>query len=265
MPHCPFRTFLDKGILFSILLGMLSILPGQPDANGSQARPFNPGDRLFYDVKWGIMKVGEVEMRVERVEEGELGELKFIMLLRTTPWADLLYKVRNRIESYTDAEVTQSLRYRKNQREGSLHREIVVEFDWDEQSAQYINFGEPMDPISIQSGCQDPFSILFAYRLHKKQIGQTIRIPVTDGKRTITTEIEILREEQVRVEAGKFDCLTVSADVKGLGGVFSKSEDASIDLWFSNDERDMIVKMTSSVSVGKFRVELRKFVLGNPT
>ena len=265
MPHRPSRLPLQKGILFPLLLGMLFSLPGQLESVGSKGRPFHPGDHFYYDVKWGIMKVGEAEMLVERAEEGEFGELKFTLLLRTTPWADLLYRVRNRIESYTDGEATQSLHYRKNQREGSLHREITVEFDWDEQSAQYSNFGEQLDPIPIERGCQDPFSILFAYRMHEKHVGQTIRIPVTDGKRTLMSEIEIVQEEGVKVEAGKFDCLSVSADVKGLGGVFSKSEDASIDLWFSNDEREIIVKLISSVNVGRFRVELRKYVLGKST
>ncbi len=266
MPHSPLRLFLPfllhKGSILPLVLSMLYLLPGRLDAKESYGRPFNPGDHFYYDVKWGIMKVGEVEMLVERAEEGEVGELKFILLLRTTPWADLLYRVRNRIESFTDGEVTQTLHYRKNQREGSLHREIVVDVDWDKQSAQYSNFGEPLDPIPIEPGCQDPYSILFAYRLHEKKIGQTIRIPVTDGKKTLMTEIEIVRKERVKVEAGKFDCVSVSADVKGLGGVFRKSENAAIDLWFSNDEHEIIVKMTSSVNVGKFRVELRKYVLG---
>ncbi len=266
MPHPRSRLFLlfllDKGIILPLVLGMLYLLPGRLDANGSFERPFNPGDHFFYDVKWGVMKVGEAEMLVQRAEESEVGDLKFILLVRTTPWADLLYKVRNRIESFTDEKVTQTLHYRKNQREGGLHREIVIDVDWDKKSAQYSNFGEPLDPIPIEPGCQDPYSILFAYRLHEKKIGQRIRIPVTDGKKTIMTEIEIVREEKVKVEAGRFDCVGVSADVKGLGGVFSKSENAAIDLWFSQDEHKIIVKMTSSVNVGKFRVELRKYVLG---
>ena len=266
MPHRRSHFFLpfplDKGSILPLLLVMLNLLPGRLDAKESYGRPFNPGDHFFYDVKWGIMKVGEAEMLVERAEESEVGELKFILLLRTTPWADLIYRVRNRIESFTDGEVTQTLHYRKDQSEGRLHREIVIDVDWDKQSARYSNFGKPLDPIPIEPGCQDPYSILFAYRLKDKKIGQRIRIPVTDGKKTIMTEIEILREERVKVRAGKFNCVSVSADVKGLGGVFSKSENAAIDLWFSNDEHRIIVKMISSVHVGQFRVELRKYVLG---
>ncbi len=252
----------DKGRILPLVLGVVFMLPGWLFAAEPARRPFNPGDHFYYDIKWGIMKVGEAEMLVEKSDDGMPGELKFILLVRTTSWADLFYKVRNRVESYTDAKVTQTLHYRKNQNEGRLHRDIVVEVDWEEKSAQYSNFGERLDPIPIEPGCQDPFSILFAYRLEEIAIGNRIQIPVTDGKKTITTEIEIVKEERVKVRAGKFNCLRVAPDVKDLGGVFSKSKNSTIDIWFSNDEHKIIVKMSSSVSVGKFNVALSKYVLG---
>ncbi|MFP4283307.1 MAG: DUF3108 domain-containing protein, partial [Opitutales bacterium] len=45
-------------------------------------------------------------------------------------------------------------------------------------------------------------------------------------------------------------------DIKDLGGVFRKSDDASVRFWFSDDERQLPLRMESSVAVGKFWAEL---------
>jgi hypothetical protein len=72
-----------------------------------------------------------------------------------------------------------------------------------------------------------------------------------------------MEREKVKVKAGRFDCVRVRPDIKDLGGVFSKSKNSSMDLWFSDDNQKLIVKMSSSVSVGSFKVELRDYVLGD--
>ena len=256
--HFPY----DKARMFPLVLTVLMLLPGWIMADEAE-RPFNAGDHFHYDIKWGFLKVGEAEMIVEEIAPEEPGDLKFILLIRTTSWADTFYRVRNRIESTTDATITKSLRYTKKQQEGGRKREIEVTFDWDKNEAQYSNYGEAIPPIQIDDDCHDPFSVLFAYRLKEFIIGEHIQIPVTDGKKSIVSDIMVTERERIKVKAGRFDCVRVRPDIKDLGGVFSKSKDSSMDLWFSDDKHKLIVKMTSSVSVGSFKVELRDYVLGD--
>ncbi len=253
----------DKVRMTPLVLAVLFMLPSLVTADTNDDRPFNVGDHFYYDIKWGILKVGEAEMLVEAAGEENPGDLKFVLLVRTSSWADTFYKVRNRIESYTDAEVTRALHYVQDQYEGGREREITVTFDWDSNTAQYKNFEDKRTAISIPADCQDPFSLLFAYRLKEFEPGKRISVPVTDGKKSVTADIEVLERETIKVKAGKFECLRVRPDVKDLGGVFSKSKNAHMDIWFSNDKHKLIVKMSSSVSVGRFKVELRDYVLGD--
>jgi hypothetical protein len=246
-----------------VILAVLFMIPTWLTAEAGDQRPFNAGDHFLYDVKWGFFKVGEAELIVEETGEQEPGDLKFVILVRTTSWADKFYSVRNRIESCTDAQVTQSLSYTKSQSEGGRKREITVTFDWDNKTAQYKNFNDKLAPINIPEGCHDPFSVLFAFRMGEFALGEYIRVPVTDGKKTLRADIVVAEEESIKVKAGRFDCLRVVPDTKDLGGIFSKSKDASMDIWFSNDKHKLIVKMSSSVSVGRFKVELREYVLGD--
>ncbi len=253
----------DKARMLPLILSVVLLLPNLLTAEAGSDRPFNVGDHFYYDIKWGFLKVGEAEVIVEQAGDDGPGDLKFILLVKTTSWADAIYRVRNRIESYTDAEVSQSLHYVKSQREGSRKREIVVDFDWDSRKAQYANFGELNPSIDISEGTHDPFSVIFAFRLREFTLGKRISVPVTDGRKSRITDIDVLEEERIKVKAGKFDCLRVRPDVKDLGGVFSKSKDSHMDIWFSNDNHKLIVKMSSSVSVGSFKVELREYVLGD--
>lgn len=253
----------DKVRMTPLVLAVLFMLPSLVTADMDKDRPFNAGDHLVYDIKWGILKVGEAEMLVEASGEENPGDLRFVLLVRTSPWADTFYKVRNRIESYTDAEVTKALHYVKDQYEGGREREITVNFDWDKNTAQYKNFEDQLAAITVPADCHDPFSVLFAYRLKDFQLGQRISVPVTDGKKSLTADIDVLEKETIKVKAGTFDCLRVRPDVKDLGGIFSKSKDAHMDIWFSDDKHKLIVKMSSSVSVGRFKVELREYVLGD--
>lgn len=267
MPYPKTRLFLnfpnDKVRMTPLILAILFMMPSLVTADVEAERPFNVGDHFYYDIRWGILKVGEAEMLVEAAGEENKGDLRFVLLVRTSSWADTFYKVRNRIESYTDAEVTKTLHYVKSQREGSREREVTVTFDWDSNTAQYTNFDDKMDPISIPVDCQDPFSVIFAFRLREFNLGERISVPVTDGKKSLVAEIDVLEKETIKVKAGSFDCLRVRPDVKDLGGIFSKSKDAHMDIWFSDDKHKLIVKMSSSVSVGRFKVELRDYVLGD--
>lgn len=259
--HFPY----DKVRMVPLILSVLFMLPGWIAAETPRDRPFNVGDHFRYDIKWGIFKVGEADMLVEDAGAEDPGDLKYVLLVRTTSWADAFYKVRNRIESFTDAEVTKSLRYVKSQREGGREREIVVTFDWENKQAQYSNYGDKLEPVELYENSHDPFSVLFAYRLKEFVLGDHIQIPITDGKKSLVTDILVEERELVKVKAGRFDCLRVRPDIKDIGGVFSKSKDSSMDIWFTDDEHKLIVKMSSSVSVGSFRVELRDYVLGDST
>ena len=69
---------------------------------------------------------------------------------------DLFYKVRDRIDAYTDLEMTHSVLYKKKQREGKYKKDVIVYFDWDKEEASYAIPGKVMKPIAILPGSFDP-------------------------------------------------------------------------------------------------------------
>lgn len=256
------------GIAFSTALSALAQTPEAPEAakESSQseekevrALPFPPGEKLTYEIRWSVFPVGTATLEfLGPVEFNGEEAYKIILTARTNSFADGFFKVRNYNASWVDTDFSKPLHYIKLQNEGKERREVVVTFDWDQNKAQYSDFGNKLDPIDIAEGSWDPLSIVYAVRAMRFNDLKELDIPTTDGKKLMMTEIEVKGSDRIRVPAGTFETLVVVPDTKDLGGVFKKSDNAGITFWFSKDDRHLPVRMSSSVAVGSFVAELVK-------
>ncbi|MEW6328075.1 MAG: DUF3108 domain-containing protein [Thermodesulfobacteriota bacterium] len=219
--------------------------------------PFHPGEKLTFQIKWSFIPAGEAVLAVLPIETiNGVESYHFVMLARTHPFIDIFYKVRNRIDAYTDIAMTRSVLYKKKQHEGRTQRDIIVNFDWERMEAQYSNFGEKKDPVSILSGSFDPLSVLYALRLRDLKENTEIEIPVTDGKKSIMGKAKVVRKEKIKLASGTYETYLVKPELRHIGGVFERSKDAELDVWVTADERRIPVKIKSKVMIGSFVAEL---------
>jgi hypothetical protein len=219
--------------------------------------PFVSGEKIFYVIRWGIFDVGSATLEVTGpvIREGQKA-WQIVLTAQTNSFADKIFKVRDYNAVWVDENFTKPLYYVKNQNEGSTHREVVVTFDWEKNKAQYSDKGVAHNPIDILPGSWDPLAITYAVRAMDLSSATHISVPSTDGKKSTTTEINIGTPEIIRTPAGRFETIMLLPDTKDLGGVFRKSSDASIRLWFSNDNRHIPIRMASKVIVGSFVAEM---------
>jgi hypothetical protein len=226
--------------------------------------PFDPGERLTFKVYWTFIPAGEVTFEILPPEtiNGILC-LRFVMTARTYEAVDLIYKVRDRIDSYTDQRVTRSILFKKQQ-EGKSKRRIIVDFDWEKQQVQYSNFGEKRDPIPLLPGAFDPVSVFYAFRLHALAEGRELEVPVTDGKKCVVGKARVIKREKIMVSSVPYDTFLVEPEMKQIGGIFEKSEKANLQVWVTSDKDHIPVKIKSRVIVGSFVAELTSVEKGRP-
>ena len=219
--------------------------------------PFYPGEKLTFELRWSVVRAGEAVVEVLPIEtvNGE-DAYHFLMTVKSTPFVDLFYKVRDRIDSYCDVGMNKSLLFMKKQREGRSKRDVLVIFDWEKHQAQYSNFGKKRKPISIVPGTFDPYAAFYFTRLFDWEKGSEIERPVTDGKKNIIGKARMIKRETITVPSGTYDTFLIEPDIEHVGGVFEKSEDAKIELWVTADERRIPVRLKSKVVVGSFVGEL---------
>jgi len=220
-------------------------------------RPFQPGEKMNYVLKWGVIPAGEATLEVHDMDEIQGVEAyHFVMTARSNSFIDVFFKVRDRIDSYADVGMNHSLYYKKDQQEGKTRRDIKVDFDWDKNESTYVNFDTEPKVISLIPGSFDPLSVFYRSRLFDLQEGSEFEQPVTDGKRSLMGVLRVTGKKKVKVAAGTFETLLLEPDLQKLEGVFSKKQRAKIKLWVTNDERRLLVKLKSKAKVGSFVAEL---------
>jgi len=221
-----------------------------------RAYPFSPGEKLTFQVKWSFIPAGEGILEILPMERvNGIRSYHFVMTTRTYPVIDLFYKARDRIDAYTDAAMTHSILYKKR-KEGKSKRNVIVNFDWGKQEAQYSNFGKNNNPIPIKPGSFDPLSVFYALRLHALKENMEIQAPVTDGKKCVMGKVNIIRRETVKVASGTYDTFLAEPELRHIRGVFKKRKNAKLQIWVSADHRRIPVRIRSKVSVGSFVAEL---------
>ena len=219
--------------------------------------PFQPGEKLTFQVNWSFIPAGEAVLEVLPVETiNGVKSYHFVMTAKTNSFADIFYKVRDRIDAYTDIEMNHTILYKKRQREGRTKRDVIVNFDWKKGEAQYSISGKKRNPISILPGTFDPLAVFYAFRLHNLKKGIELQIPVTDGKKCVIGKARVIRRERIEVPIGIYDTYLVEPDLEHIGGVFRKSKDAKLQIWVTADNRRIPLRIKSKVIVGSFVAEL---------
>jgi len=224
---------------------------------GEGSFPFQPGEKLTFQVNWSFIPAGEAVLEILPIETiNGVKSYHFVMTAKTNSVVDVFYKVRDRIDAYTDIGMNHTILYKKRQREGRTKRDVIVNFDWKKREAQYSISGKKRNPISILPGTFDPLTVFYAFRLHNLKKDIELQIPVTDGKKCVIGKAKVIRRERIEVPIGIYDTYLVEPDLEHLGGVFRKSKDAKLQIWVTADSRRIPLRIKSKVIVGSFVAEL---------
>ena len=244
----------NKTVLTAVVILLLSFTPR---LSGTEESGISAGgEKMTFQVRWAFIVAGEATLEFfpgERLYYTRVN--RYLYTARTSEFADMFYKVRDTIESYTDADLNRSIIYRKKQR-GKSTRDITVSFNWDSKTARYTKNGSSMPPIKISPGTFDPLSVFYAFRSKLSDDNKEIKIYLTDGKRHITAVARTVKRETIKVAGKKYDTILVEPRMEGVGGVFQKSKNAKLKIWVTDDSRRIPVRIKSKVAVGSFVADL---------
>ncbi|MBI9079503.1 MAG: DUF3108 domain-containing protein [Pseudodesulfovibrio sp.] len=245
-----------KAVYLLLIWSMLMLVP-IPPAHAALTMPFGPGEKLTYEIHWTFIHAGDAVLEVMPDTEIDGVPVRHFKATATTvPWVDKFYKVRDTMDAWTNMDVTYALRYKKDQNEGTYHKDVDLIFDKEKnQSLRYVR-GDLKHVIDQPADAFDPMSVLFSFR--KQIFYKTMKFGanVSDGKKSVVGEAYVEDLENVETPMGIIRAFRVRLDVKHLSGVFNKSKDAELIVWFSADNRRIPVKVRSKVKVGHFTLEL---------
>ena len=251
---------MSKRKLFFLFWPVLLLLA--PLLRAETLLPFISGEKLEYEMKWGFFPVGYATMEVNRLSVddgnhsamGSVNQVKFFV--RTNSFADTFYKVRTTITSTMDDDFTRTLSYQKSQREGSTRREILVDYDYGKKEVRYHLNGEDPKTIPLPEPCFDPLAIAYYFRIHPIEPNSEKVLPTCDGKKFRQVIVRSGDREKLKLPMGTYSVIRTEPAMENLGGVFNKSPDGLLQVWYSDDQRRVPVRVSSKVVVGSFTATL---------
>lgn len=248
-------------LTFFGLLWLWGAFPGAANA-APPGLPFQVGEVLEYDLKWSVFGVGRARMEVLPMTEVEGATAwHFAFSVRTNAFADRFFKVRTTINSWVSEDLQRTLRYTEIKREGKTERAIELNFDYESNRVTYFNFGEAREPVELPDGpVLDPLGAVYHLRALLPGAGKdasgSMDFSVTDGKKVVALRIQPEREERIRVNGRRYESLRFIPQTGELGGVFEKSEDSEVRIWFTADASAALLQVQGEVVVGSFWAKL---------
>jgi len=81
--------------------------------------PFYPGEKLTFQLKWTVVPAGEGILEILPIETIKgVKTYHFVLTAKSNSFIDYIYKVRDRIDAYTDIEILTQSCIKKNSAKG---------------------------------------------------------------------------------------------------------------------------------------------------
>lgn len=247
----PFRRFLFSAAL--LLASAATRAPAQSSDGEPRRNAYGVGESLIYDVKFGFLNVGTARMDVVGIDTVR-GRRAWHTKLEITGGIPG-YRVHEVLESWIDVETENSLRHVNESAEGSRERRYTYEIM--PERGVYRENDKPEKP-TVEHPLDDG-AFLYFVRNQPLVLGKSYDFPryFIPDRNPVTVIVE--RAERVEVPAGPFDTIVLRPIIKARG-VFSKNGRA--ELWLTNDERRLMVRMETHLAFGTISLRLREFTQG---
>jgi hypothetical protein len=216
-------------------------------------------EALLYAAEWRLMRAGNARIAWTGAGLNRSASLK----LETTGFVGSLHKVNDDYSvSYNDQFCVSSSLMKAH--EGKKKREITVTFHRKPGKAEFVerdvlknNSVISEKEIDVPACVHDTIAALARLRTMKTEPGQTVELPISDGKKSAMVRIQALRRENVKTPAGEFRTTRFEAHV--FNNVIYRRK-ARLFVWLTDDERRLPVRILVDMPfyIGNVTLELEK-------
>ncbi len=184
----------------------------QSSASGTTAA-VRPAESLTFGVEWRLIRAGTVKL-VWAPGQGSRQNQADVTLLASGIVAKL-YTVNDHYTVHSDAQLCATdILFRAE--EGKRKRETLVTFDHGRKKASYlekdlIKNTTARREVDIAPCTYDVINALYHLRGVKLDPGQSVQLPVSDGKKMVYVKVEAQEREQVKTPTGTYNTIRYEA------------------------------------------------------
>ena len=241
------RKYLERLLLSVALLAPVGAIQSQRPV------PFQVGEELVFKATFGIIPAGTAKMRVESIDTVRGRPAYHITF--AIDGGIIGFRIHDRYESWMDVETLSSLRHKQQISEGRYKRNTTYEIY--PELGQYQKNDEPVQ-ASVDNPLDDG-SFVYALRAMAVGVGDTLRVDRYFRPDRNPVVLVGSRREKIDVGAGSFFALVIRPSIKA-NGIFGENGEAEV--WFSEDERRIPLKIKSKFAKFSLNLSLESFVPG---
>lgn len=238
---------------YACIVVVLALLGGLLTDQSALAFPIP--ERLEFEISYGGITAGRAVQEV--TQEGN--EVHIVSTAKSADWLKLFFPVDDRIESVLikgapPLSIGVPRLYRERIREGWTRFEKDAVFDCEVlevNTKDLLKKNETTQKITKRT--YDTLSSFFYFRTVALQVGTSSFIDIFDCKKLWSTEVQVLRREQIETPLGTFNTIVIKPLLKSEG-IFARTGDMHI--WLTDDERRIPVLMKSKVRIGSITATL---------
>ena len=220
------------------------------------AGAFTIPERLEFEISYTGITAGYAAQEVSTSGR----DIRIVSTARSADWLKFFFPVDDRIESLVAAGSTPgtigvSRKFSERIREGGTrrHKEAVFDQQRLEVTTKDLIKGTTTEQ-QITRTTYDTLSSFYYFRsISSLQPGTSHHIDIFDGKRLWSTEVQVLRREELKTSLGRFKTIVIKPLLKSEG-IFARTGEMLI--WLTDDERRIPVQMKSKVVVGSITATL---------
>jgi Protein of unknown function (DUF3108) len=211
-------------------------------------------EKLVYDMTWTGIKAGTATEEISY--DGD--SVKIVSTVRSADWISVFFPVEDRVESVLTKAPPPQLglprQFRMKVREGRHRRDKEMTFDHKNGKAYYVDhLNKEKATIDILPQTYDTYSSFYFIRTMKLEVGKPVYVNILDSKQLWNVEVLVLKKERIETILGKVDTIVIRPLIKSEG-IFDRK--GAIDIWLTDDERRIPVRMKTKVAVGSITATL---------
>jgi hypothetical protein len=246
----------------SRLFFILFLVGGIFNANGqfvpvpSNEKPFKPGEKLTYLVKFGPIIGGTASLTLRQVMYENMLVYHSKAEGKTIGVAEKLYSVKDVFESYFDIKTIKPYKLVRDVKEGTYKKHEEAFFDLSQGTAYSLRLDTV---IKVPPEILDMVSLIYFIRtldLSKMKSGDVLKTITYFDDELFPFDIRYKGKEEVKTKFGKISCFRFDPVVEP-GRMFESEDDMTI--WISDDKNIIPVKVRFDLLVGSLRIELEDY------
>jgi len=226
----------------------------------AKAMPFQPGERLTYDVTWSVFQAGTVSATLQSILQGSKDDYAVVTTAHSQGFVSLLFNVDNEFRSVFNLQTLCSERISKKINEGRRHKETEIVFDSQRKLAilDERDLNKPHEPPKHAENetpncVEDVVTAFYYLRKQDFQIAKPLHLPVNDGSKTYDVTLDVQALETIQTALGRTSAIRVEPKV--FSGLFKRK--GRMLVWFSNDDQHLPLRIKFMIAVGPITATLK--------